>query len=119
MCSGRLVVLCEALESRRLLTTYYVSPSGNDLSAGTSTSAPWKTFKNINAKAFKAGDQILLQSGATFRERMSFDANDKGSSTAPIKVSTYGGTSMAAIDGGTDSAIKLTNTAGFSFSNLY
>jgi hypothetical protein len=112
-------VFLEPLESRRLLTTYYVSPTGNDLSAGTSSTAPWKTFKNINAKAFKAGDQILLQSGATFRERLAFDANDKGAPTAPIRISTYGGTAMAAIDGGTDSAIKLTNTAGFTFSNLY
>jgi hypothetical protein len=112
-------VLIEALESRRLLTTYYVSPSGSDSSSGTSSSAPWKTFNNINARTFKAGDQILLQSGATFRQRMTFDSGDKGSSSAPIKVGIYGGTSKAAIDGGTDSAIKVTSTAGFSFSNLY
>ncbi|HEY7087662.1 MAG TPA: hypothetical protein VH518_06200, partial [Tepidisphaeraceae bacterium] len=37
--------LLEALETRTLLSSYYVSPSGSDAAAGTSASAPFKTLQ--------------------------------------------------------------------------
>jgi hypothetical protein len=75
----------ESLESRTLLSTYYVSPLGSDTNTGTSTSSPWQTLAKASSKAFKAGDQILLQGGQTFAGTLRFESNDKGNSTRPSK----------------------------------
>jgi hypothetical protein len=107
----------EPLEDRTLFTTYYISPNGNDASAGTSTSAPWKTFANVNARAFAAGDQILLQAGATFSGKMAFASDDKGTSAAPIKIAPYGG-KRAFINAGSATGIYAQNTAGISIASL-
>jgi hypothetical protein len=109
--------LIEALEDRTLFTTYYISPTGSDASSGTSTSTAWKTFVNVNAKSFAAGDQILLQAGATFTGKMAFGSDDKGTTAAPIKIAVYGG-KRASINAGTTSAIYAQNTAGISIANL-
>jgi hypothetical protein len=107
----------EPLEDRTLFTTYYISPSGNDASAGTSTSAPWKTFANVNAKSFAAGDQILLQAGATFNGKIAFGSDDKGTSAAPIRIAPYGG-KRASINAAATTGIYAQNTAGISIANL-
>ncbi len=107
----------EALEDRTLFTTYYISPTGSDASSGTSTGAPWKTFANVNAHSFAAGDQILLQAGATFTGKMAFASDDKGTSAAPIKIAVYDG-KRASINAGTSSAIYAQNSAGISIANL-
>jgi parallel beta-helix repeat protein len=49
------------LEARTLLSTYYVSPSGNDAAAGTS-SAPWRTLQRA-ANAAIAGDTVNVRPG--------------------------------------------------------
>jgi hypothetical protein len=109
----------EALERRQLLTTYYLSPTGNDLNKGTSPTKAWASFTNVNNLALKAGDQILLQGGATFHStKLILGADDKGTSALPIKVSTYG-TGRAAVDGGIDSCVYVHNTAGVDISNIY
>lgn len=51
-------------------TTYYVSPSGNDLFSGTSQSQPWRTINKVNNFTFSTGDQILFQRGGTWREML-------------------------------------------------
>src|SRR5437762_1127026 len=57
----------EHVERRLLLaTTYYISPSGNDAAAGTSTSAPWKSITRINSVDLEPGDRVLFQGGQTF-----------------------------------------------------
>src|SRR5688500_6573423 len=48
------------------VTTYYVSPTGNDSNAGTSSSKPWKTLQRVNAQNFSPGTSILFQGGKTF-----------------------------------------------------
>src|SRR5690242_19940317 len=101
----------EPLEMRQLLTAYYVSPAGNDASAGTSTSAPWKTITKVNQVNFKAGDQIYFKGGSTFNGTITLDVNDKGTSTAPIKVSSYGG-GKAIINAGGGNGLYAYNTAG-------
>jgi hypothetical protein len=58
--------LLEPVEPRLLLTTYYVSPSGNDAASGTSTSTPFRTISRINALDLNAGDKVLFQGGQTF-----------------------------------------------------
>jgi hypothetical protein len=107
----------EPLESRMLLTTYYLSPLGGDNNAGTSMSAPWKSFAKVNKVQLAAGDQVLLQGGQTFGGELEFDFRDKGTSAAPIKVSTYG-TGRATINAGTGEGLTIINTAGISVSNL-
>src|SRR5690348_9223605 len=68
----------EPLEDRQLMSTYYVSPSGNDGSSGTSSSSAWKTVAKVNAVSLRAGDQVLFQGGASFSGGLKFDSNDKG-----------------------------------------
>jgi len=50
--------------------TYYVSPTGNDNAAGTSTSAAWRTIARVNSAKLSSGDQILFQRGGTWREML-------------------------------------------------
>lgn len=97
--------------------TYYVSPTGNDKNAGTSTAKPWKTIKKVNGKTFNAGDRILFQGGGTFDGTLKFIASDRGTATLPIVVSTYG-TGRATINSGSATAVSLYNTAGFEVRNL-
>src|SRR4051794_12596083 len=97
---GHTCAVIESLESRQLLTAYYFSPLGSDLNSGKSPTKPWASFTNVNNLALKAGDQILLEGGATFRStKLILGADDKGTAALPIKVSTYGA-GRAAIDGG-------------------
>ena len=42
----------EALETRTLLTAYYISPLGSDLNKGNSPNSPWLTFTNVNAQVW-------------------------------------------------------------------
>ncbi|MGE5608618.1 MAG: fibronectin type III domain-containing protein, partial [Bacillota bacterium] len=51
----------EALESRTLLSTYYVSTQGNDGAAG-SSSSPWRTLQQA-ANMVRAGDNVIVQAG--------------------------------------------------------
>src|SRR2546423_10792170 len=60
------MILLEACEPRTLLTTFYVSPGGDDANAGTSPAAAWKTVAKINSLDLEPGDRVLLQGGATF-----------------------------------------------------
>jgi hypothetical protein len=51
-------------------TTYYVSPSGNDLYPGTSQTTPWKTIAHVNSSRFNSGDSVLFATGGTWREEL-------------------------------------------------
>lgn len=107
----------EELESRRLLSTYYLSPTGSDNNAGTSASAAWQTIDKINHINFQAGDQILFQGGATFNGDLLFNRQDAGTATAPITIGSYG-TGSATIKAGAGTGISLLNTQGFTIANL-
>ena len=56
----------EPFEPRTLLTSYFVSPTGNDALAGTSPATAWKTIAKANTVDLNAGDELLLQGGTTF-----------------------------------------------------
>ncbi|MEO6523736.1 MAG: T9SS type A sorting domain-containing protein [Mucilaginibacter sp.] len=45
---------------------YYVSATGNDALAGTSTATAWKTLAKVNGTALSNGDSILLKRGDKF-----------------------------------------------------
>lgn len=46
--------------------TYYVSATGSDANAGTSSAAPWKSIAKVNSFTFAANDSILFKRGETF-----------------------------------------------------
>lgn len=77
------------LESRRLLATYYVSPSGSDAQGvtGTSPSRAWQTIAKVGRNTFAPGDVILLESGQTFAGNFYFTYG--GTATSPITIGTY------------------------------
>ena len=70
-------------------TTYYVSPNGNDSSAGTSPSSPIKTLGRASGLGLNPGDSVLLQAGATFSGKLAVWRN--GAAGAPITIGSYGG----------------------------
>jgi hypothetical protein len=49
--------------------TFYLSPNGSDTNSGTSTSAPWKTFRRVlrEDKVLQPGDQLVLLNGTYTR----------------------------------------------------
>jgi hypothetical protein len=49
-----------------MLSTYYVSPAGDDTNTGASAAAPFKTIAKVNTLDLNAGDSVLFQGGATF-----------------------------------------------------
>ena len=97
-------------------TDYYVSPSGKDTNNGSQT-APWQTITKVNGVNFSAGDRIFFQGSQTFNGKLYFDANDGGTASSPITISSYG-TGRATINGGTSDALFAYNTAGLTISNL-
>src|SRR5439155_6238344 len=77
----------ELLESRRLLSTYYVSLGGSDGADGRSLSSPFKTIQR-GADAAQPGDTVLVR-GGTYRETVTPPRS--GTSSAPITFKPYNG----------------------------
>lgn len=75
-------VRAESLERRALLSTYYVSPAGNDSASGGS-SAPWASLQHA-ANAALAGDTVHVLAG-TYVAGMNIFAMAGGTPGAPIK----------------------------------
>jgi hypothetical protein len=114
--SRRIPALCEPLEERALMSTYYVSPAGNDSHAGTSVSTAWKSITKVNSVSLKPGDTVLFQGGQTFDGSMYFSSGKGGSATSPVTIGSYGG--IATIYSGTSDGARVFNTGGFLFENL-
>lgn len=68
----------EPLERRAMLSTYYVSPTGSNASAGTSA-APWLTLQHA-ADRVVAGDTVIVTSG----NYVGFDLRASGTPTARV-----------------------------------
>lgn len=60
--------------------TYYVSPTGSDLSSGTSASTPWRTITKANTTV-KAGDTVVLNGSFSQQAIGPFRS---GTASAPI-----------------------------------
>ncbi|HSV15698.1 MAG TPA: right-handed parallel beta-helix repeat-containing protein [Tepidisphaeraceae bacterium] len=105
----------ELLESRTLLSTYYVSSGGNDGAAGTSTGAAWRTIARVNAASLKPGDRVLFAGGQTFSGGINL--KNGGSSSSPIVIGSYG-SGHAIIKSGTRDGAYLLNKGGVWFQNL-
>jgi len=121
MCKKTLLLISFALLplliNSALATTYYVSPTGNDLNAGTSTSTAWQTITKVNSVTFAAGDSILFEGGQTFSGSLSFDNTDGGTAISPLTISSYG-TGRATISSGTSVGLYMYNRAGTDIKNL-
>ena len=76
----------EALESRTLLSTYYVATSGSDAADG-SLSAPFRTIQQAAERA-EPGDTVLVR-GGTYRETVT--PARSGTSSARITYKPYPG----------------------------
>ena len=88
------ILRCEALETRAMLSVYYVdSAAGNDSWSGlagsyaSGTTGPWQTIAKVNSMAFAAGDSILFKRGDTWREEL---VCDSGTSSGRINYGDYG-----------------------------
>src|SRR4051794_24729130 len=84
LCLLLAVVLTFAAPACARAATYYVSPSGSDSAAGSSTSSAWMTVGRVNAASLSAGDTVLFEGGATFSDT---DLEPTGSG---VTFSSYG-----------------------------
>src|SRR6185312_4145434 len=62
------LILLQACAACLLANTYYVSPTGNDLSSGTSTTSAFRTIDRLENAPLKTGDTILFQRGGVWRD---------------------------------------------------
>lgn len=69
--------------------TIYVSPSGSDSNAGTSTAAPWRTVSRVNNAALQPGDVVSFEAGATFSDA-TLMPQTSGTDSARITFNSYG-----------------------------
>lgn len=69
-------------------TNYYVSATGSDANAGTSTGAPWLSITKVNASTFVPGDTVSFKGGDTFAGAIVIPSS--GSSSLPITFNSYG-----------------------------
>ena len=70
--------------------TYYLSPSGNDHSVGTSLAHAWRTLARASRLRPRPGDRILLQGGASFAGTLRVIVAGRGNPRAPVVIGSYG-----------------------------
>src|SRR5215212_6685152 len=82
--AARLSVLAEPLESRFLLSTYYVSSSGGaDTNADTSDGAAFRTLQKAADRATSPGDVVVVRAG-TYAAGFNLFGKAGGAAGAPI-----------------------------------
>ena len=84
---------CEFLESREMLSTYYVATEGNDSYDGMAaaydgTHGPWQTVAKVNLQTFAAGDSVLFKRGEVWREQLTISSS--GTAVSPVTFGAYG-----------------------------
>src|SRR2546430_1317255 len=80
----------EALESRQLLSTYYVSPSGSDGHSGKSATSAWRSINRVNSQTLHAGDHVLFQGGKDFSGSLYVPSKEGGTASNQVVFSSYG-----------------------------
>ena len=78
-------------------TTYYVSPAGSDANNGTSPGTAIQSLSRASGLQLNAGDQVLLQRGATFSGKLAVWRS--GTAGAPITIGAYGVGSKPVVTG--------------------
>ncbi|HSO82974.1 hypothetical protein [Thiocapsa sp.] len=69
---------------------YYLSNAGRDTNSGASPQAHWRSLNKINDLILFPGDRVFLRGGDSFYGNVFFDAFDRGTAAAPIRVGSYG-----------------------------
>lgn len=85
------------IDVKNIGKTYYIDPSGDDDSTGTSIIGAWKTLAKINASVFGPGDRILFKSGGVWNDTLHM--KNSGTAKAPIIIDKYGGDVRPIING--------------------
>ena len=70
--------------------SYYVSADGDDSNSGCSAARAWKSIQRVNEQDFEPGDRILFRGGDTLTGTLRFNAQDSGSETARLVMSSFG-----------------------------
>ncbi len=98
-------------------TTYFVSPAGADVNAGTTAQQPLKTIAKALSLA-KAGDAVKLEAGATFSEPIALAKGYGGAKGSPITI-TSDPTNRAKLSAPAGkSAISVYDASFVTFENL-
>ncbi len=100
-----------ALAVLALSSDSYVSSTGNDANDGTSPETAWRTFARANARTFKRGETLYIESGKTFSGPLSFDKDDV------VSVLNYG-EGRPLIDGAAGDGIVLDRCESASIRNV-
>lgn len=100
----RLILATLSLSLSLHATTYYVSNSGADTNAGTSTGAPWANAPGMTncastcaSTTLNPGDSVLLQAGGAWRE--TWTPTWSGNSSAAITYGSYGSGAKPIVSG--------------------
>ena len=104
-------------------TTYYVSPSGNDNSSGTTPSSPWRSAARASEIIFTSGDAVLFEGGVTHYLTEAGAGltvrTAAGTASPPIVVASYGnGNAILMGDGSRFDSIVVLNTGGVEVCNI-
>src|SRR5688500_10535792 len=76
--------LVEPLEPRQFLSTYFVSPGGNDGHSGEAPTAAWRSIDRVNKQQLKPGDLVLFQAGQTFHGSIYIPSTEGGTLDKPV-----------------------------------
>lgn len=98
----------DALESRRLLSSYYVSTIGSDANAGSSAS-PWATLQHA-ADSVVAGDSVTVRAGNYTGFVIGWDDPQNGAANAPITFKADAGATITIRNSKTNDGINLEGT---------
>jgi hypothetical protein len=96
--------------------TYFLSPSGNDLLAGTSPATAWQTLNRVIAGPILPGDSILLQANQVFSGSLYF-YDLLSTPSQPLYLGVWGN-GYATIDAGTSFGLDFRNCAGVEIHKL-
>ena len=112
--------LVETLEPRQFLSTYFVSPGGNDGHSGTAPDSAWRSIDRVNKQQLKPGDLVLFQAGQTFHGSIYIPSTEGGTLNKPVVISSYGRANKgrATIKSGSKAGVDIAQTAGVAITNL-
>jgi len=74
----------------RVGSTYYISADGDDANSGLAEGKAWQTIERVNEQDFAPGDRILFRSGGTFKGTIYLSAEDAGTESSRLVVSSFG-----------------------------
>jgi hypothetical protein len=77
---------------------YFDAENGNDKNSGLSIETPLKSISHIKSLSLKPGDVLLLKRGSVFNNQSIELISQKGTTTQPIRIESYGSGNKPKID---------------------